>query len=140
MIICPSCQSDSIKLNGHIHNGKQNHLCKKCGRQFVLHAENKVITQQQKALVAKLLLERISLAGIARALEVSQVWLQGYISKLYAACPDDLCADLPYQAAMQAHLEDKFDTYIYEISSLKKTLLRLSVAIHGRILRHLTLD
>jgi transposase-like protein len=82
MIICPSCQSDSIKLNGHIHNGKQNHLCKKCGRQFVLHAENKVIAQQEKALVDKLLLERISLAGIARTLEVSQVWLQGYISKL----------------------------------------------------------
>ena len=66
------------------------------------------------------LLERISLAGIARALEVSQVWLQGYISKLYAACPDDLCADLPHQAAMQAHLKDKFDNYIYEISPLKK--------------------
>jgi transposase-like protein len=44
MIICPSCQSDSVKLNGHIHNGKQNHLCKKCGRLFVLHAEKKVIT------------------------------------------------------------------------------------------------
>jgi hypothetical protein len=39
---------------------------------------------------------------------------------LYAACPDDLCADLPDQAAMQAYLEDKFDTYIYEISPLKK--------------------
>jgi transposase-like protein len=82
MIICPSYQSDSIKLNGYIYNGKQNQLCKKCVSQFVLHAENKVITQQQKALVDKLLLERISLAGIARALEVSQVWLQGYISKL----------------------------------------------------------
>jgi len=48
MIICPSCQSDSIKLNGHIHNGKQNYLCKKCVSQFVLYAENKVITQQEK--------------------------------------------------------------------------------------------
>jgi hypothetical protein len=91
-------------------------------------------------LVDKLLLERISLAGTARTLEASPVWLQGYISKLYAACPDDLCAGLPDQAAIQAHLEDKLDTYYLRNQSSKKTLLRLSVEIHGRILRHLTLD
>jgi transposase-like protein len=28
MPTCPSCQSNNVKLNGHIHNGKQNHLCK----------------------------------------------------------------------------------------------------------------
>lgn len=48
MLSCPSCQSESVKLNGHIHNGKQNHSCKGCGRQFVVNPKNKVITKQEK--------------------------------------------------------------------------------------------
>jgi hypothetical protein len=38
---------------------------------------------------------------------------------------------------MYAHLEDKFDTHIYQISPFKKTLIRMSLQIHGRTLRHL---
>ncbi|MBE9031392.1 IS1 family transposase, partial [filamentous cyanobacterium LEGE 11480] len=33
---CPSCQSTQVVKNGKIHNGKQNHKCRNCGRQFVL--------------------------------------------------------------------------------------------------------
>lgn len=108
MITCPSRQSENIKFNGHIHNSKQNHLCKNCGRQFVLNPDN-------KATIDRLLLEKISLAGLARTIEVSQVWLQGYLSDL---------------------LEDKFDEYVlYHIAPLQKTLIRLSV--DGQILKHL---
>ena len=32
---CPKCQSVHIKKNGHKSCGKQNYLCKNCGRQFV---------------------------------------------------------------------------------------------------------
>jgi hypothetical protein len=137
MIHCPSCESEKVKLNGHIHNGKQNHRCKDFGRQFVLNPVKKTITAQEKSLIDKLLLEKISLAGIARTMEVSEVWLQGYISDLYASCPDDLNAVLPDQASMHTYLEDKFDNYIYENLALKKTLVRLSLQIHGRILKHL---
>jgi hypothetical protein len=56
--------SQQFKKNGHIHNGKQNHQCKKCGRQFVLHAENRVIVEEQRTLVERLLCEKISLHGI----------------------------------------------------------------------------
>jgi hypothetical protein len=135
---CPSCSSEHIKLNGHIHNGKQNHLCKECGRQFVSNPTNKVISEAEKTLIDKLLLEKISLAGIARTMEVSEVWLQDYISELYASEPDDLCATLPTSESMKAHLSDKLDKYVYEIGALKKTLHRLSMSYHGRILRHLT--
>jgi hypothetical protein len=138
MLSCPSCQSIRIKLNGHIHNGKQNHCCLDCSRQFVLNPSKKVIEKRDKDLINKLLLEKISLAGIARIVEVSEQWLQEYISDLYASCPDDLCAELPDQASMNTHLEDKFDAYIYEILPLKKTLFRLSLQLHGRILEHLT--
>lgn len=117
---CPCCYSCSIKLNGHIHNGKQNHLCKACGRQFVAQSSQKLISPSQKAMIDKLLLEKISLAGIARAVEVSQLWLQGYVSELYAAQPDDLNAHIPTKEAMEAHLEDKFDAYVYRIAAFKK--------------------
>lgn len=137
MLSCPSCKSNEVKLNGHIHNGKQNHLCKSCGRQFVLNPEKKVISEQEKKLINKLLLERISLAGIARTMEVSEIWLQGYLSDLYASSPDDLNATLPDQASMDAYLDDKFDEFVYSIAPLKKTLQRLSLQIHGKILRHL---
>ncbi len=109
MISCPNCQSKKVKLNGHIHNGKQNYACKSCGRQFVLKLENKVITEKDKSLINKLLLEKIYLAGIARTIEVSEVYLQGYISDLFVS------------------LEDKFEQYIYSIAPSKKTLVLLSL-------------
>jgi len=43
-----------------------------------------VIDPATRALVDRLLLERISLAGIARAAEVSEQWLQTYVNEKYA--------------------------------------------------------
>jgi transposase-like protein len=63
---CPACQSQQFKKNGHIHTGKQNHRCKDCGRQFVLPAENRVIEEEQRTLVERLLLEKISLHADVR--------------------------------------------------------------------------
>lgn len=82
---CPSCESESVVKNGFIHNGKQNHLCKDCGRQFVEDPQNKVISDETKVLVDKLLLEKIPLAGIARVVDVSEVWLQGVVQVQFRA-------------------------------------------------------
>ena len=84
---CPNCNSESIVKNGFIHNGKQNHLCKDCGRQFVKDRQSKVISDETKALIDKLLLEKIPLAGIARVVEVSEPWLQGYVNEKHASVP-----------------------------------------------------
>ncbi len=46
-----------------------------------------MIEQATKDLIDKLLLERISLAGIARVTGVSEPWLQAYVSVKYAAVP-----------------------------------------------------
>jgi len=35
VMICPHCQSERLSKNGH-RRGKQCHLCKECGRQFVV--------------------------------------------------------------------------------------------------------
>ena len=58
---CPQCGSIWYKKNGRIHTGKQNHRCKVCGRAFVRLPENHRITEEQRTLIARLLLERISL-------------------------------------------------------------------------------
>ena len=66
--------------NGKIHNGKQNHKCRDCGRQFVLNPTQKRISEETKALIDKLLLEKLPLAGIARVADVSEPWLQEYVN------------------------------------------------------------
>jgi len=53
---CPTCDSTNIKKNGHIHNGKQNHYCNECFRQFVSNPEQILISDAKKARIRKLLL------------------------------------------------------------------------------------
>ena len=87
---CPQCGSRWYKRNGHIHTGKQNHRCKMCGRAFVLTPEHAVITAGQRALIERLLLERISLRGICRAVGVGLQWLLQFMATRFQAVPDDL--------------------------------------------------
>lgn len=90
MFSCPSCDSERVVKNGFIHNGKQNFLCKSCGRQFVLNPKNKIIEQETKDLIDKLLLEKLPLAGIARVTGVSERWLQTYVNTLYTSMPKNV--------------------------------------------------
>jgi hypothetical protein len=46
-----------------------------------------VIDPATRDLIDRLLLERISLAGIARATQVSEQWLQAYVNEKYAQYP-----------------------------------------------------
>ena len=96
-ICCPNCQSTNIKKNGHIHNGRQNHYCKECQRQFVQNPRQKVISGEQKEQIRKLLLERIPLRGICRVMGVSLRWLLGFIVSEYETLPDDLNFHAPEQ-------------------------------------------
>lgn len=86
-LVCPRCQSTQVVKNGRIHNGRQNFKCRACSRQFVLNPTKKVIGQDSRELIDKLLLERLSLAGIARVTGVSEQWLQTYVNAKYQATP-----------------------------------------------------
>ena len=86
-MICPKCGSTHIKKNGSIHNKKKKYQCNSCRRQFVEDPQNKIITDETKSLIDMLLLERLSLAGIARVAKVSEDWLQGYVNQKYATVP-----------------------------------------------------
>ena len=63
---CPHCGSTRFPKNGSIHNKKPQYGCQDCGHQFVKNSTIIGVTQEQKNLIDKLLLERISLRGIAR--------------------------------------------------------------------------
>ena len=84
---CPRCQSERIIKNGRIHTGKPKWMCKDCKRQFVAEPTWRRISDETKVLIDKLLLEKLSLAGIARVTGVSEPWLQAYVNAKYAATP-----------------------------------------------------
>ncbi|MEG3439725.1 IS1 family transposase [Pannus brasiliensis CCIBt3594] len=70
-----------------MHTGKQRFKCHDCGRQIGSNPDKKMIDAATRELIDRLLLERISLAGIARAVRVSEQWLQDYANRKYAAVP-----------------------------------------------------
>jgi insertion element IS1 protein InsB len=87
---CPQCGSRQYKRNGRIHTGKQNHKCKVCGRAFVLVPENHIVTEEQRAVIERLLLERISLRGICRVIGVGLRWLLYFMVDRFTAAPEHL--------------------------------------------------
>ena len=82
---CPKCESQYVVKNGHTHTGKQNFKCRDCGRQFVMTPIHQPIDKEKRELIDKLLLEKISLAGIVRATGVSARWLQYYVNQKLGA-------------------------------------------------------
>ncbi len=87
-LTCPHCQLSHIKRNGHTYYGKQNYQCLQCGRQFVV--KNETVSLEKRELIKVLLLERISLRGICRVLDISLTWLIDFIEQLYLKNPPDL--------------------------------------------------
>jgi IS1 family transposase len=85
---CPRGGLSHTKKNGHTHYHKQNYRCLGCGRQFVRDSQR--VGDETRALVQRLLLERLSLRGICRVTGLSLTWLLQFIASLYAQLPDGL--------------------------------------------------
>jgi transposase-like protein len=80
---CPRCGATHVVRNGRTQSGSPNLLCRGCGRCFVAEPKKRPVPEERKALVRRLLLERLSLRGIARAAGVSRSWLQRFVNALY---------------------------------------------------------
>jgi transposase-like protein len=65
--VCPRCQSPKHKNNGHRPNGQLSHQCRDCGRQLVDCCEPALISADARALIERVLVERISWRGLCRA-------------------------------------------------------------------------
>ncbi len=103
---CPSCQSENIKKNGHIHNGQQNYRCKECGRQFVGNPKKKIISDWQKDLIKKLFMERIPLRGICRVMGISLSWLILFFRQVTDEIPDDLAVVKPEKSKLSVETDE----------------------------------
>jgi IS1 family transposase len=102
---CPSCESANTKKNGHTHNtGKQNHICKDCGRNFVENPEKEPISNEVKSLVDKLLLERIPFRGISRVVGASLRWVIEYAVVKWGKTPGDLGVQLDAAQTLEIDL------------------------------------
>ena len=80
---CPRCQATHVVRNGKTKAGSANFKCRGCNRCFVANPKRQPITAERKQLVNNLLLERLSLRGVARATGISRSWLQEHVNDLY---------------------------------------------------------
>jgi transposase-like protein len=80
---CPRCHATHVVRNGRLRSGSPQLLCRGCGRRFVPDPKRAPVTDDRKDLVRRLLRERMSLRGIARATGLSRSWLQAFVNTLY---------------------------------------------------------
>lgn len=85
---CPHCLSVKLVKNGKSWYGKQNYKCHACKRQAVERAIETSL--EKRALLKRLLVERLSLRAIARVLQVSIGWLTPRIQQLWQSVPEQL--------------------------------------------------
>lgn len=58
-----------------------------CGRQFVADSTKKIVSDESRALIDRLMPEKLPPAGIARSVQVSETRLQGYANRKLEAVP-----------------------------------------------------
>ena len=81
--LCPKCGSNNIIYNGYTATGKQRYKCKNCKKLYVENPSRPKVSDEKKNTVKKLMVERITLAGISRATGVSTTWLQNFANSVY---------------------------------------------------------
>lgn len=80
---CPRCSDTHVVRNGRLRSGTQQFLCRACGRRFVADPRKGPVAEERRELVRRLLRERVSLRGVARATGLSRSWLQAFANALY---------------------------------------------------------
>jgi hypothetical protein len=79
--VCPRCKSFRYKKNGHIHNGKKNHYCHDCGRQFVQcfealpdHLHVQPVTCKHNVMIQRLEVETGEMANFVKK-KANKQWI-----------------------------------------------------------------
>ena len=106
---CPYCGHLHVVKNGRTHHKKQKYRCKQCRKQLVENRTQKLIDFSVRETVKKLLLERISRAGIARSLNISRTWLQNFVNNFYR--------QISYQVRVFSEISDDLVVEIDELWS-----------------------
>jgi transposase-like protein len=80
---CPRCGAAQVVRNGPNPAGTPTFRCRACGRRFVERPRKGPVPDDTKALVRRLLGERMGLRAIARVAGVSRSWLQALVNAVY---------------------------------------------------------
>lgn len=79
-VLCVHCGSEKLVKNGISPSGKQQYVCRGCGRTSLDRPQAKGHSEEFKAQVLAMYFERPSMRGIQRAMGVSRqtltVWLK----------------------------------------------------------------
>ena len=84
---CPKCASIKISKNGH-HHGKQNYVCKSCGRQFVESYDPKGYSDDVKQLCLKMYLNGMGFRGIERVTGINHNTIINWVKQAGLNLPD----------------------------------------------------
>jgi transposase-like protein len=84
---CPRCAATHVVRNGPNPANTPTFRCRSCGRRFVAAPRRGPVPEEKRALIRRLLLERLSLRAIVRVVGVSRSWLQRFVNTLYAQTP-----------------------------------------------------
>ena len=106
LLTCPTCGSNDINRNGTTRHGNQNYKCRDCGRQFVEDPKWRRISDDTKAMIERMLLEKIPLVGIARSLQISESWLQQYVNGYYATVPQQVQVEPKTRRRLTVQLDE----------------------------------
>jgi transposase-like protein len=96
---CPRCRAGHVVRNGTTRAARPSFLCRGCGRRFVDGPRKAPIDQERKALVLRLLGERMAIRAIARVTGLSRSWLQRFANPLYRERTPHGPGPLPKKAA-----------------------------------------
>ena len=82
---CPACAATHVVRNGFGKHRKQQYRCMPCGRRFVADPAKGPVPDATRALIVRLLGERLSLRAITRVTGVARSWLQRFVNARYRA-------------------------------------------------------
>jgi len=84
---CSRCAATHVVRNGLNSAGTPTFRCRVCGHRFVANPRHRPVPEEKRVLIRRLLLERLSLRAIVRAVGVSRSWLQRFVNTLYTQTP-----------------------------------------------------
>lgn len=117
-VACPHCQKSKVVKNGHKKDGRQNFLCRYCGKQFVYSYLNKGADPKIKHLISSMLLRNCGIRDIAQVLRISP---NSVLSHLIHQA--DLCRIIPKKKHYKSVQIDEHWSYVKHKKKGKRWLI-----------------
>ncbi len=85
--LCPRCGATHVVRNGSNAAATPSFRGRDWGRRFVAAPRKGPVPEEKRALIRRLLLEKLSLHTLAHAVGVARSWLQRFVNALYTETP-----------------------------------------------------